>query len=118
MLRSHPAVFEKTLLLITYDEHGGLYDHVPPLTGVPNPGADPTWLRRLFRAIYHRKATAFDFSVLGPRVPAVVVSPYVEAGTVDSEPRDHAGIPSTLRALFAPDAPSVDEPGRLGAPLP
>jgi phospholipase C len=106
-LRAEPDLFNRTLLLITYDEHGGLYDHVPPVTGVPNPGADPTWLRRLFRAIYHRKATAFDFSLLGPRVPAVVVSPYVEAGAVNGEPRDHAGIPSTLRAVFAPHAPPL-----------
>jgi phospholipase C len=40
----------------------------------------------------------------GPRVPAVVVSPYVRAGTVSAEVRDHASVPATLRALFAPDA--------------
>jgi phospholipase C len=103
-LRGNPDLFNRTLLLVTYDEHGGLYDHVPPVAGVPNPGGDPTFLRRLFRALYYRKASAFDFSVLGPRVPAIVISPYLEAGTVNAEPRDHASVASTLRALFAPNA--------------
>ena len=39
-LRSNPAVWQKTLLLITYDEHGGLYDHVvPPIADVLSPGS-------------------------------------------------------------------------------
>jgi phospholipase C len=103
-LRSNPELFACTLLLVTYDEHGGLYDHVPPPTGVPNPGYSPTLLRRFLRTIYHRKAAAFDFSMLGPRVPAVLISPYVEAGTVSTDVHDHASVPATLRALFAPAA--------------
>ena len=106
-LRGNASLFERTLLLITYDEHGGLYDHVPPPCGVPNPGRDPTLLRRFFRAIYHRRTAAFDFSVLGPRVPTVIVSPFVEGGAISSVPRDHASICHTLRDLFAPDAPPL-----------
>jgi phospholipase C len=103
-LRANMALFERTILLVTYDEHGGLYDHVPPPTGVPNPGSDPTLLRKILRGIYHRKTQVFDFSVLGPRVPTLVISPYMEAGRVTTQVRDHASICSTLRALFAPDA--------------
>jgi phospholipase C len=103
-LRANPEVFNRTILLITYDEHGGLYDHVPPPVDIPNPGINASLLRRIFRAIYRRKSATFDFSVLGPRVPAVIISPYVEPATVNAEVRDHASIPSTLRALFAPDA--------------
>lgn len=103
-LRANATLFERTVLLVTYDEHGGLYDHLPPCTGVPNPGQDPTLLRRILRAIYHRRSAAFDFSVLGPRVPALVISPYVAAGSLSRQVRDHASICSTLRALFAPDA--------------
>ena len=40
-------------------------------------------------------------------VPAVVVSPLVEAATLDSRVRDHASVPATLRALFAPRAQSL-----------
>src|SRR5215468_712717 len=45
--------------------------------------------------------------MLGPRVPAVLVSPLIDAGTVDHRERDHASVPSTLRALFAPDAKAL-----------
>ncbi|HET7014736.1 MAG TPA: alkaline phosphatase family protein [Streptosporangiaceae bacterium] len=103
-LRAQPDVFDKTLLLITYDEHGGLYDHVPPPTGVHSPGGEISKTGRAWQALLQRKTAAFDFTMYGPRVPAVVISPRIPAGTVDSVPRDHASIPATLRTLFAPDA--------------
>jgi phospholipase C len=106
-LRANPELFERSLLLITYDEHGGIYDHVPPPTGVPNPGAVPRFGARLMNALYHRTGSTFDFGMLGPRVPTVVVSPYVAAHAVRTEVHDHTSVPATLRALFAPDAPPL-----------
>jgi phospholipase C len=103
-LRANPAVFRRSILLITYDEHGGLYDHVAPPTGVPNPTKPPNLLTRIVRAFFHPTAKDFDFTMLGPRVPAIVVSPYIPAGTVSLDTRDHASVPATLRALFAPQA--------------
>jgi len=55
--------------------------------------------------------------MLGPRVPAVVISPRVRAGTVDAEPRDHASIPATLRTLFAPDAKPLTARDRWSPPF-
>ncbi len=92
-LRAQPEIFERSLFVITYDEHGGFYDHVPPPTGIPSPGDPPSRLGRLMAALIHRKTTYFDFTMLGPRVPAVVVSPYIAAGTVDDTVRDHASVP-------------------------
>jgi phospholipase C len=106
-LRAEPEVFARTLLLITYDEHGGWFDHVPPPTGVPAPGDRQPWWTRVLNAVYHRQTAAFDFTMLGPRVPAVVVSPLVPAGTLDDRVHDHASVPATLRALFAPTTPSL-----------
>jgi phospholipase C len=103
-LRGNPELFRRTLFLVTYDEHGGLYDHVPPPAGVPAPGGPPSRVRWWARALCYRKAAAFDFTMLGPRVPAVVISPHIPAGTVDTRTHDHASIPATLRALFAPGA--------------
>ena len=103
-LRANPEVFARTLLLITYDEHGGFFDHVPPPTGVPGPGDPQSLFARLLHAIWHRSATTFDFGMLGPRVPAVAVSPLIPAGTLVSRVHDHASVPATLRALFAPHA--------------
>ena len=103
-LRANPALFASTLLVITYDEHGGLYDHRPPPTGVPAPGHGRGPVARLLHAIWHRQVQAFDFTMLGARVPAVLVSPLIEPGTVLHEEIDHASVPSTLRHLFAPNA--------------
>jgi phospholipase C len=116
-LRARPEVFERSLLVITYDEHGGFYDHVPPPTGIPSPGDPPSWLGRLIDGLVHRKTASFDFTMLGPRVPAIVVSPYVAAGKVDDTVRDHASIPATLRALFAPDAVPLTRRDAWSPPL-
>jgi len=85
-LRQSPT-WPKTLLVVTYDEHGGLYDHVPPPEGpqyVPNPKHDPD----------------FDFSRLGVRVPAVLVSPYIPKGTVDHTEYDHTSVLASLTKRF------------------
>jgi phospholipase C len=104
-LRANPQVFERTLLLITYDEHGGFYDHVPPPVGIPAPDVpnDPGVIGKLMDVLFRRKTSSFDFTMLGPRVPAIVISPYVQPATVDATIRDHASVPATLRALFAPN---------------
>jgi phospholipase C len=116
-LRAHPDVFDQTLLLITYDEHGGLYDHVPPPTGVPSPGGRTSRVGIVQRTLLHRKAASFDFTMLGPRVPAVVISPRVPAGTIDTQTHDHASIPATLRSLFAPGAQPLTGRDRWSAPF-
>lgn len=69
-LRSSPQ-WEEMALLITYDEHGGFYDHVPtPVKDVPNPdgiiGPGPFY---------------FGFDRLGVRVPTFLISPWIEKGT-------------------------------------
>jgi hypothetical protein len=106
-LRANPAVFAKTLLVITYDEHGGLYDHVPPPTDAiePEPFGAPrrSWMPRLLGWIVEQPESRFRFTALGPRVPTIVVSPLVPA-TWDDTCYDHTAIPRTLRSLFAPEA--------------
>jgi len=116
-LRASPGLFGKTLLLVTYDEHGGLYDHVPPPTGVPSPGGPISGAGRVQRFLLYRKCAAFGFTMLGPRVPAVVISPRISAGTVDAQTHDHASIPATLRALFAPGARPLTERDKWAAPF-
>ena len=87
-VRSGPG-WKQTLLVITYDEHGGCYDHV-----VPPPAMPPD----------DKKSDGFDFGYYGVRVPAVIVSPYVPAGRVIRPPGltpfDHTSIIATLRRLF------------------
>lgn len=90
LLSSRPT-WERTLLLITYDEHGGFFDHeVPPgMTGAGVPGAFP----RL-----HPEGPQH----LGVRVPALVVTPWIDAGTVLHTTFDHTSILKTILQRFAP----------------
>jgi phospholipase C len=124
-VRQSPC-WKKTLLVITYDEHGGCFDHMPPPAAV-SPDAN--------------KPNGFDFTRYGVRVPAVIISPYMPPGSkvramptgVPSSaapyPFDHTSIIKTLRRLFglgakltdrdeaAPDlidALSLDEPQNDG----
>jgi phospholipase C len=105
-LRRRPDVFERTILLVTYDEGGGLYDHVPPPRAAA-PKDRGSWSRTVQRLLLWRRSQRFDFTRLGGRVPALVISPYVRPATLSDEPRDHASIPATVRRLFAPDQPAL-----------
>ena len=82
----HSPQWPHTLFVITYDEHGGTYDHVVPPAAVPPDG--------------HTSQFAFDR--YGVRVPAIVVSPFVPAGVVHTV-FDHASIPATLARVFQLD---------------
>ena len=90
----------RTLLVITYDEHGGMYDHVVPPIQVPAP-PPPQPLPPPSQAlpITPPDPPPFDFTRLGVRVPAVIVSPYIPAGTVYHPSTgwvDHTAIIKTL----------------------
>ncbi len=90
-LRSGPA-WDSTLLIITYDEHGGCYDHVPPPGGAAKP--DDT-----------AGEFGFDFARFGPRVPTVLVSPLIAPGQVfrvpdGATPLDHTSILKTIETRW------------------
>lgn len=68
-IRSNPALWSTTLLVVVYDEHGGFYDHVEPPAATP-PDA-------------HREEYTFDR--LGVRVPAILVSPYLRPGVIHTQ---------------------------------
>ena len=83
--------WKKTLLVITYDEHGGCYDHIPTPWGAATPDdkSDPG-------------KEGFYFKRFGVRVPTVLVSPFIEPGTVFRRPQgftpyDHTSILATAR---------------------
>jgi phospholipase C len=103
-LRTGPA-WNQTLLVVTYDEHGGCYDHVAPPDGAVPPDSTIGDF-------------GFDFRRFGVRVPTVLVSPWIEAGTVfrtsGPTPFDHTSVLATverrfgLPALTARDAAAPD----------
>ena len=78
--------WEGTVMIITYDEHGGFFDHAsPPSVITPAPESE------------HSNPS---FSTLGIRVPAIVVSPFVSAGRVYDKHLDHTSILRFLGEKF------------------
>jgi phospholipase C len=105
--------WDKTLFIVTFDEHGGTFDHVPPPTGVTAPDAQTD-------------VSGFGFDRLGLRVPTLLISPRIAAGTVFRSPTavpfDHTSLLKTIlgwqgidvsggvmgqRAAAAPDVSGV-----------
>ena len=87
-VRNGPG-WAQTLLVITYDEHGGCYDHVPPPAGATPP--DDT-----------AGEFSFDFTRFGVRVPTVLVSPLIAPGIVyrapdGGTPLDHTSVLKTVQ---------------------
>ncbi len=102
-IRDNPSLWRTTALLVVYDEHGGIYDHVVPPTCTPDG----------FSASANDTGTGmeFKFDRLGVRVPAILVSPWVPKGTVVKGPYEpggrtfeHASIPATVTKFFLGDA--------------
>ncbi len=100
-IRQNAELWKSTALLVVYDEHGGIYDHVPPPSCTPDgftATPDQTGVPGL----------AFMFDRLGLRVPAILVSPWVKKATVVPGPEDpvngrvfeHASIPATATSFF------------------
>jgi phospholipase C len=83
-------IWDQSLLIVTYDEHGGFYDSVAPPGGIaaPGDGSDPS-----------NNELDFDFTQAGVRVPAVVISPWIQA-QVDPTAYDHASVLATVEKLF------------------
>ena len=84
---------QNTLLIITFDEHGGCFDHVPPievqppeLTGYP-------------------LQEDFDFARSGIRVPTIMVSAHIAPNTVINTPMLHGSFLNTVQAKWGADAP-------------
>ena len=114
-LRAGPG-WDQTLFVLTYDEHGGCYDHVPPPWGATPPDATAGEF-------------GFGFDRFGLRVPTLLISPLIAPGTVyrvadDSVPLDHTSLLATVEqrwsipALTARDAaaPAFGDVLTLSAP--
>jgi phospholipase C len=94
-IKENANLWASTALLVVYDEHGGIYDHVVP------PGCTPDQ----FQASANDTGTGmpFLFDRLGVRVPAILISPWIAKGTVVDRVFDHASIPGTVTKFFLGD---------------
>jgi len=94
-IKQNANLWQSTALLIVYDEHGGIYDHVVPPACTPDQ----------FQASANDTGTGmpFAFDRLGVRVPAILISPWIPRGTIVSRVFDHASIPGTVTKFFLGD---------------
>jgi|GEM_PF-169748 len=81
------SCWASSVLIVTYDEHGGFFDHAIPPSGVPAPQDVPPKFQ-------------FDFTQLGVRVPAVIISPWIPRNLIDHTVYDHTSVLATLRTRF------------------
>jgi phospholipase C len=104
----HGPDWSSTLLIWTYDEHGGYYDHVPPPSAVAPDDVPPRnlvlsappWVQRILRRLFHTEFENIEdldegartYDRLGFRVPAVIVSPYARPSFVSSVVHDHTSV--------------------------
>ncbi len=135
----HGKGWPDTLLIWTYDEHGGYYDHVAPPAAIPPDDvegrslvAHPSWLRSVLKPIFpgyvqhaedlvseHRQYDTYGF-----RVPAVIVSPYARTDCVLSDVFDHTSVLKlieekwNLPALTRRDAAALSPIGALDLAAP
>jgi phospholipase C len=93
-LRGGPQ-WTRSLYVVTFDEHGGYFDHAAPPAAVnpdginsPPPGDSASF------------SPTFAFDRLGVRVPTLLVSPYLPKGVVYSKPLQHTSVLATVRRLF------------------
>ena len=102
-LVANPAVWERTVLFVTYDENGGFFDHVAPPTAPP--GTPGEWL-----TVSPLPSDAGGIAGpigLGMRVPGLVVSPFSRGGLLCSDAFDHTSLLRFLETRFGVAVPNL-----------
>jgi kumamolisin len=93
-LRGSPQ-WAQTLFVVTFDEHGGYFDHADP-----SPALNPDGINSPAPGDTASFAPQFTFERMGLRVPTILASPYLAKGLVCSTPLQHTSILATARKLF------------------
>lgn len=115
ILVSNIQSWSKTVLIVTFDENGGQFDHVPP-PAVPSYESDgslagqTTLSSSLARHYYDNEIDAVRALRpygLGPRVPMYIVSPWSRGGWVNSQVFDHTSTIRFLEARFGVTEPNI-----------
>jgi phospholipase C len=100
-LAANPKVWAKTVFILNYDENDGFFDHMPP--PVPAITAD---LGESTADLTGESYRGVPFG-LGPRVPAIIVSPWTVGGFVNSEVFDHTSVIRFLETRFGVAEPNI-----------
>jgi phospholipase C len=108
-LTSNPEVWSKTVLLLTYDENDGLFDHMPPPYASSTPATGLSTVstaNEFFAGSGKNQPGPYG---LGPRVPMIAISPWSKGGYVCSEVFDHTSIIRFIQKRFG-HGNSLEEP--------
>jgi phospholipase C len=95
-----PQVWDNTLLVITFDEHGGCYDHVCPPGYYGGQQVDPAKIATPPKLDGYTKFDGFAFDRLGLRVPTIMVSPYIGKNTIINTPLSHTSFLKTMHGKW------------------
>jgi len=92
--------WKDSVFILTYDEAGGLYDHVPPMSTVSPDGIPPSDLQPGDICTGGSGGANCDFTVAGFRVPLIIVSPFTKKNFVSHTPADYTAIAKLIEARF------------------
>jgi phospholipase C len=106
ILMSNPKVWEKTALIISYDENGGFFDHVPP--PVAPPGTPGEYLTVPLAGVTKSESIAGPIG-LGFRVPCLILSPFSRGGLVSSDVYDHTSQLRLIEKRFGVPVPNLTD---------
>jgi phospholipase C len=88
--------WKRTVMIVTYDEHGGFYDHVEPIPIKTKPPKGANW-------------TGGEFTSTGVRVPAVIASPLVQGRSVYTGALDHTSILQFIASVLGKDGEAYSD---------
>lgn len=106
-LAANPALWAKTVLFLTYDENGGFFDHVSPLTAPAGTPGEYLTAPSVPDANAEGSPPILGPIGLGFRVPMIVVSPFSRGGFVSSDLFDHTSVLRFLETLFGAEVPNL-----------
>jgi len=106
-LAANPSLWAKTVLFVTYDENGGFFDHVPPVTAPPGTPGEYVTAPSVPDASAIGTPPVSGPIGLGFRVPMTIVSPFSRGGFVSSDLFDHTSVLRFLETLFGAEVPNL-----------
>jgi len=106
-LAANPSLWAKTVLFVTYDENGGFFDHVPPVTAPAGTAGEYVTAPAVPDGSAIGNPAISGPIGLGFRVPMTIVSPFSRGGFVSSDLFDHTSVLRFLETLFGAEVPNL-----------
>ena len=104
-LWGRPHIWKRTAVILSYDENGGFFDHVPP--PVPEPGTKGEYLT--MRNLPPAAGGIRGPVGLGFRVPCIVISPWSRGGLISSATFDHTSVLRLIESRFGVEVPNLSD---------